>query len=226
MDAGHERKIPGMRSVSLKLLTLWTAAITLSSCAGASAERLSASPPTPPPGVQWVDERFHGAGLVVTLDHPAAWASQLQPLSIHYSATFGYLANFPLQQFCSRPSSSSFECTWADAGHIPIGGMLVTFGVEGYGPGPGIPAYLLSRGTPTTIDGRRAAEQAGPGSGCLGVGAGHSIAYFVDDGPTGGVFDIEFCWAGNSPALSNDAHAVASRLTLRPEPTNAGPFPN
>lgn len=80
--------------------------------------------------------------------------------------------------------------------------------------------------TQTTIDEHRAAEQVGNGSGCLGIGADHSTTYFVDDGPTGGVFDMSFCWVGNAPALADDVHAVATRLTLRPDPTNSRPFPD
>jgi hypothetical protein len=213
-----------MGSVSVKVLTLCAAGVTLSSCAQASATTIPATKPSASPAGQWVEESFPGAGLIATLDHPVAWRSQLQPLSIHYSATFGYLANFPLQQPCWHPSSTSFECTSARFGTIPMGGMLVTFGVEGYGPGPGIPAQLLSQGTPTTIDGHRASEQSG--NGCVGVSSGHNIRYYVDDGPTGGVFDIEFCWLGNSPTLADDAHTVASRLTLRPDPTNSGPHPD
>jgi hypothetical protein len=214
-----------MRSVSVKVLALCAVGASLSSCAGASAATLSATTPSASPRGQWVTESFHGAGLVVTVDHPVAWTSQLQPLSIHYSATFGYLANFPLHQFCRHPTSSSFECTWADAGPVPMGGILVTFGVEGYGPGPDIAAQLLSQGAPTTVDGHRAALQTGNGSGCLGTGAAHNDTYFVDDGPTGGVFDISFCWLGNSSTLADDVHTVTSRLTLRPDPTNSGPFP-
>ncbi len=196
-------------SVGVKALALCAVGVTLSSCAGASAATFTATTPSASPGSQWVTESFHGAGLVVTLDHPVTWTSQLQPLSIHYSATFGYLANFPLHQFCTHPTSLSFECTWADIGTIPVGGMIVTFGVEGYGPGPGIPAQLLALGTPTSIDGHAASEQSGNG-GCLGVGGDHRTTYFVDDGPTGGVFDVTFCWLGNAASLADDARTVAS----------------
>lgn len=213
-----------MGSVSVKVLTLCIAGAALSSCAHASAAP-PASTPTPPPSAQWVTQRFPGGGLVVTLDHPVAWTSQLQPLSIHYSATFGYLANYTLHQFCKHPTSSSFECTSADAGAIPMGGMLVTFGVEGFGPGPGIPAALLSQGTPMTIDGHRATEMAGTGR-CLGGGTDHFTTYYVDVGRTGGVFDIEFCWLGNAPSLAHDAETVATGLILQPDPTNSGPFPD
>ena len=214
-----------MGSVGLKVLALCAAGITLSSCARASAATLTATTPSAPPSGQWVTQSFHGAGLVVTLDHPVSWTSQLQPLSIHYSATFGYLANFPLRQPCWHPSSSSFECTWASmVGTMPMGGMLVTFGVEGYGPGPGIPAQLLSQGIPTTIDGRRASMRSG--DGFLDTGADHNATYYVDDGSTGGVFDIDFLWRGSAASLADDVHTVASRLTLRPDPTDSGPFPN
>ena len=214
-----------MGSMGVKVLALCTVGVALSSCAGASAATLSSTMPSASPGGQWVTERFHGAGLVVTLDHPVAWTSQLQPLSIHYSATFGYLANFPLRQPCWHPSSSSFECTWAKmVGTMPVGGMLVTFGVEGYGPGPGLPAQMLSQGTPTTIDGHRAAVQTG--NGFLGTGADHNATYVVDDGPTGGVFDIRFLWRGSAASLADDVRTVVSRLTLRADPTNTGPYPD
>ncbi len=67
------------------------------------------------PGAPWMVQEFHGDGLVVTLDHPTAWHSQLQPLSIHYAAVFGYLANCPLQQFCirRRRASNARGPTWA-----------------------------------------------------------------------------------------------------------------
>jgi hypothetical protein len=213
-----------MSSAFARVLTLGVAVVTLGGCAPAAA----ATPPTtttpPLPSGQWVTQSFHGAGLVVSLDHPVSWRSQLQPLSIHYSATFAFLSNFTLQQFCTHPTTSSFECTWADAGTVPTGGVIVMFGTEGYGPGPGIPAQLLSEGTPTTVDGRRAAEQTG--TMCLGVGADHRTTYFVDDGQPQGLFDITFCWRGSSTAFAGDVRAVVSRLTLRPDPTDSGPHPN
>ena len=133
------------------------------------------------PGAPWMVQEFHGDGLVVTLDHPTAWHSQLQALSIHYAAVFGYLANYPLQQFCTHPSATSFECSWANVGKIPMGGVLVSFGTTGYGPGPGVKAQILSQGTPTMIDGRRASERSGSGSVCGGSGADHGLTLWIDD---------------------------------------------
>jgi hypothetical protein len=117
-------------SVSSRVLATCLAVITVGGCA-----RASAAPSPTPSGSQWIVQSFHGAGLIVTLDHPVTWRSQLQPLSIHYSATFAFLANFPLQQFCTHPTPSTFSCTWADAATLPPGGMLVEFGTGGYGPG-------------------------------------------------------------------------------------------
>jgi hypothetical protein len=162
----------------------------------------------------------------VTLDHPVTWRSQLQPLSLHYTAVFGFLANFTLQQFCTHPTSSSFECTWANAGKVPLDGVLVNFGTGGYGPLPIETSQLLSQGTPTTIDGRRASERSGNGSGCLGSGAAHSMTFWIDDGKPAAVFDITFCWLGSDPTLAEDVHTVATQLSLRADPTNAGPFPS
>lgn len=116
------------------VLTLCVTSALLSSCAQASATVRPSATPSRTPGIPWVVQDFHGAGIVVTLDHPTAWRSQLQPLSLHYTAIFGFLANFPLRQFCTHPTASSFECTGANIGKIPIDGVLVNFGTEGYGP--------------------------------------------------------------------------------------------
>jgi hypothetical protein len=180
--------------------------------------------PSSTPGVQWVDENFHGDGLVVTLDHPVAWRSQLEPLSLHYTAVFGFLANFPLRQFCSNPTSHIVECNWANVGKIPTGGVVVEFGTTGFGPGPVKRTQFLSQGTPTMIDGRQASERYG--AGCPGSGADHSLALWIDDGKSAGVFDISFCWLGSNPSLAEDVRLVATQLTLRPDPTNTGPFPS
>jgi hypothetical protein len=184
-----------------------------------------ASPRTP--GIQWVVQDFHGAGLVVTLDHPTAWRSQLQPQSLHYIAIFGYLANFPLPQFCTHPSASSFECKWSNVVKIPSDGVLVTFGTEGYGPLPDQKGQLLSQGMPTTVDGRRAAELSDSVSVCLGgIGPDHQLTLWIDDGRPAGVFDISFCWRGSDPSVAADVNTVVTQLKLRPDPTNAGPFPS
>jgi hypothetical protein len=225
VSRGGTRTVSVMRPVCLKVFTLCVAGAILSSCAGVSAALAPEAASSTPPSAQWVEQSFHGAGLVLTLDHPVAWRSQLQPLSLHYSATFGFLANFPLHQFCSHPSPLSFQCTGADAGTLPAGGVVAMFGTEGYGPGPGIADALLSQGTATTVDGHRASERSGNGSECLGVGANHDLTFWIDDGRSQGVFDITFCWLG-SALLSDDVHAVANRLTLRPDPTNAGPSPS
>jgi hypothetical protein len=216
-----------MDFTTLRVLTLCVIGVVVSSGGrSAAVGGLASAAPSSTPGVHWVDEDFHGDGLVVALDHPVAWRGQLQPLSIHYAAVFGFLANFPLQQFCSHPTSSSFECTWANAGKVPTDGVLVKFGTEGYGPGPQLKGEFLSRGTPTTIDGHRAAEQSGNGAGCLASGADHSLALWIDDGRPAGVFDITFCWLGSNPILAKDVRMVATRLILRPDPSNSGPFPS
>jgi len=211
----------------LRVVTLCATGVLVSSCAQPSAApaRTSATPSSAP-GVHWVSEAFHGDGLILTIDHPATWRSQLQPLSIHYATAFGYLANFPLQQFCTHPTSSSFECTWANAGKVPMDGVVVNFGTEGYGPGGFGKDQLLSQGTPTEIDGRRASERSGNGIGCLGVGADHSWTFWIDDGKPAGVFDINFCWRGSNAPLAEDVRTVATRLTLRADPTDSGPFPS
>jgi hypothetical protein len=215
-----------MDFTSLRVLTLCITGVLVSSCGQPRAAALPSATPSRAPGVQWVVEDFHGDGLVVTLDHPIVWRSQLQPLSLHYTAIFGFIANFPLQQFCTHPTSSSFECISAHVGKVPMDGVLVRFGTSGYGPGSGEKGQLLSQGTPTTIDGRRASERSGNGYGCLGSGADHSLTFWIDDGKPAGVFDIAFCWLGSAPLLAEDVRTVATRLSLRPDPTNSGPFPS
>ncbi len=211
---------------SLRAPTLCVVGVVLSGCAQASTAGVPSATPPITPGIHWVAQDFHGDGLVVTLDHPVAWRSQLQPLSLHYIAVFGFLANFPLQQPCTHPTSSSFECTWANAGKVPMDGVLVNFGTDGYGPGPEVRGQLLSLGTPTTVDGRRARELSGSGSGCLGSGAAHSLTLWIDDGKPAGLFDIGFCWLGSAPNLAAEVHQVVAHLTLRADPTKAGPFPS
>ena len=71
------------------------------------------------PGAPWVVQEFHGDGLVVTLDHPAPWHSQSAAAEHSYAGCFGYLANYPLQPFCTHPSATSFECSWANVGKFP-----------------------------------------------------------------------------------------------------------
>jgi hypothetical protein len=224
---GPDRRVVDMNLTRLRALILCVSGVLVSSCAATSvAVGLPSATPSAAPGSQWVVEDFHGDGLVVALDHPAAWKSQLQPLSLHYAAMFGFLANFPLQQFCSNPTSSSFECIPANVGKVPMGGVLVNFGTDGYGPGPGARVQLLSLGTPTTVDGRRTRELSGSGSACLGSGADHSLTLWIDDGKPAGLFDISFCWLGSAPNLAADVHRVVARLSLHPDPTNSGPFPS
>jgi hypothetical protein len=211
---------------SLRAPTLCVVGVVLSGCSQASAAVVSPATPPITPGLHWVAQDFLGDGLVVTLDHPVAWRSQLQPLSLHYIAVFGFLANFPLQQPCTHPTSSSFECTWAHAGKVPMDGVLVNFGTDGYGPGLEVRGQLLSLGTPTTVDGRRARELSESGSGCLGSGAAHSLTFWIDDGKPAGLFDIGFCWLGSDPNLAREVHQVVAHLTLRADPTKAGPFPS
>lgn len=211
---------------SLRVPTVCMVGVVLSSCAQTPTAVVPSAAPSITPGIQWVAQEFHGAGLVVTLDHPAAWRSQLRPLSLHYTAVFGFLANFPLQKFCTHPTSFSFECIGANAGKVPMDGVVVEFGTGGYGPLPIETSHLLSQGTPTMIDGRRASERSGNGSECLGSGADHSMTLWIDDGKPAGVFDITFCWLGSDPTLAEDVHTVATQLSLRADPTNAGPFPS
>jgi hypothetical protein len=217
----------GVRRTAVELFSaavLAVAVVALILALPGHATPTSKPSPSSTPGVQWVDENFHGDGLVVTLDHPVAWRSQLQPLSLHYAAVFGFLANFPIKQFCSHPTSYILECNWANAGKVPTGGVLVEFGTTGYGPGPVQKGQFLSQGTPTTIDGHRASERYG--AGCPGSGADHSLALWIDDGKSAGVFDISFCWLGSNPSLAKDVRMVATRLSLRRDPSNSGPFPS
>ena len=217
----------GVRRAALELFAaaaLAVAVVALILALPGHATPTSKPSPSGTPGVPWVDENFHGDGLVVTLHHPIAWRSQLQPLSLHYTTVFGFLANFPLKQFCSNPTSYILECNWANAGKIPPGGVVVEFGTAGYGPGSVQKNRFLSQGTLTTIDGHRASEQYG--AGCPGSGADHSLAVWIDDGKSVGVFAISFCWLGSSPSLAQDVRIVAAGLSLRPDPSKSGPFPS
>ena len=183
--------------------------------------------PTP---VSWVHADYHGDLLVVALTYPADWRSQLEPQSVHYAAIFGFLANFPLPQFCQR-TPESLACGWSGISTFPSGGMLVTFGaVVSTGPsGVWVGGSPLDRGTREVIDGKRAAEQSGqaPEStpGYCPAGADHWLAYAVDASQRA-IFDIQFCWRGADPALASDAQSVGTDLTLRPDPSNSGPFPS
>jgi hypothetical protein len=214
-----------MRLNGRRVVSLWVTGVVLSSCGQAAAAVRPSATPSRTPGVQWVAQDFHGDGLVVTLDHPVAWTSQLQPLSLHYTAILGFLANFPLRQLCTHPSSSSIECSWSNVGTIPMNGVLVNFGTEGYGPGPDEKSQLLSEGTPTTIDGRRASERSGSGA-CSSGGVDHALTLWIDDGKPAEVFDITFCWVGSEASLADDVNTVATGLRIRPDPTHAGPFPS
>lgn len=105
---------------------------------------------------------YHGDRLVVDLTYPAERRSQLAPLSLHYVTLFAFLANYSLPPFC-HSTPESLSCSWSSIGTFPSGGMVVTFGTEGYGPigGSVEKDQILGQGTPTSIDGRRAAEQSG-----------------------------------------------------------------
>jgi hypothetical protein len=191
----------------------------------APAARAVAGSATPSPTVRsstTVTRTYHGDSLLVTLVQPATWTSQLRPLGIHYSDTFAFLANFPLTQFC-HATPVSFTCLWARAGSYPPGGMLVILGTRGYNPLPADQRF--GTGTPTTVDGHRARVSTSTGSGCLGVGADHSLDYSVDDGRPQGVFYITFCWRGAGKALERQALAVVDQLRIGADPRQEGPYP-
>jgi uncharacterized protein YuzE len=205
--------------------------LALVACAPTPVTRHSLAPATSTPTpVSWVHADYHGDLLVVTLTYPADWRSQLEPLSLHYYAIFGFLANFPLPQYWQR-TSESLSCSWSAIRTFPLGGMLVTFGAEVAGGPAGVSpgGSILDRGTRTSIDGRRAAEESGqaPEStpGYCPAGADHWLTYAVDASQRA-IFDIRFFWRGADPALANDAQTVGAHLTLRPDPSYSGPFPS
>ena len=190
---------------------------------------LAAATSTPSPA-SWAHADYHGDLLVVALTYPADWRSQLEPLSLHYTTVFGFLANFTLPPYC-QSSSDSLACSWSGIRSFPSSGMLVTFGAEVPG-GPGgvsTGGSILDRGTRTTIDARRASEQSGqaPEStpGNCPTGADHWLTYAVDASPRA-LFYIQFCWRGADPVLATDAQSVGTHLTLSPDPTFSGPFPS
>lgn len=178
----------------------------------------------------WAHAEYHGDLLVVALTYPVDWRSQLEPQSLHYAAIFGFLANFTLPQFCQR-TSESLSCSWSAISTFPSGGILVTFGAEvSAGPaGVWVGGSPLDRGTRESIDGKRAAEQSGqaPEStpGYCPEGADHWLTYAVDASRRA-IFDMQFCWRGAEPALASDAQFVGTHLSLRPDPSDSGPFPS
>ena len=205
--------------------------VALVACAPATVTRhsLAAATSTPTP-MSWVHADYHGDLLVATLAYPADWRSQLEPQSLHYTAIFGFLANFTLPQFCQR-APESVSCSWSGISTFPSGGMLVEFGAE-VSTGPGgvwVGGSPLDRGTRESIDGKRAAEQSGqaPEStpGYCPSAADHWLTYTIDASQRA-IFYIQFCWRGADPALASDAQSVGTRLTLRPDPSNSGPFPS
>ncbi len=205
--------------------------LALVACGSAPVTRhpLAAATLTPT-SASWVHADFHGDLLVVALTYPADWRSQLEPESLHYTAIFGFLANFPLPQFCRR-TSQSIACSWTGIATFPLGGMLVTFGAEVPG-GPGgvsVGDSPLDQGTRESIDGRQAAEQSGQAPewtpGYCPASADHWLTYAVDASQRA-IFYMRFCWRGADPALASDAQSVGTHLTLRPDPSNSGPFPS
>src|ERR1700694_1815728 len=167
----------------------------------------------------WVKGTFHGAGLTVTFEHPPFWRTQLSGHGFHYSATFAYMANFPLNKlWCGNPANSG-ACYWAQLAKFPANGVLLTFGTEGYGPGP---SAGLGPGRSISISGRAARVQNG-GACQLGVGSSRSLSYTVADGETQGVFYMSFCFAGPTYGqLQSQAQTVAQTLRLTPDPTLSG----
>jgi hypothetical protein len=194
-------------------------AIVLASCGG----RVHSGTRAP---TSWTKSTVHGDSLTVSFTHPRSWRSQLQPLSIHYSATFGFLSNFVLQQFCHFGQSGE-ACTWADLGRYPSNGVLMTLGTYGCGPGPRSQQELLGAGNPMTIDGHVAHRFTANGQGCLGTGAEYSVSYRVLDGKAEGIFGIEFCYRGSNPGtFQSEADRVARTLHIRPGPSGLGAQPD
>jgi hypothetical protein len=198
-------------------------ATTLSSCSGTSANESPKSPSF------WTASTFYGDSLTVSFKHPAAWQSQLEPLSLHYAATFGFLANFTLHQFCGSVVRGG-GCIWADLGPFPPNGLLLSFGTNGYGPGLLTQKELLGPGTVVSIGGHLAHRRvnAEPAGGdCLGTGAQESLSYTVLDGKRQGAFYIDFCYRGpHLRALRSVANQVAGTFRIAPGPVGVGPQPS
>jgi len=178
------------------------------------------------PAASWTRSTFHGAGLTITFDHPPTWKSQLRGRGFHYSATFGFLANFGLHQFCGSPASGP-GCLWRVLGPFPPNGVLMTFGTFGYGPGDESQAQLLGPGAAMMVNSRVARRSVGTGEGCLGTGANSSLSYRMVDGQTQGAFAIDFCGRGpNVRLLESEADRVARSLHISPGPAGEGARPD
>jgi hypothetical protein len=216
-----------------KATSLLVGVLALAACAPAPVALNTAPAATLTPTLtqlSWVHADYPGDLLVAALTYPPDWHSQLEPQSLHYTAIFGFLANFPLPQFCQR-TSESLSCSWSAISIFPSGGMIVEFGAQvPFGPGGvSVGGSPLDRGTRTSIDGKRAAEQSGQAPagtpGYCPAGVDHWLSYEVAASPRAD-FYIQFCWRGSNPTLASDARLVGTRLTLRPDPSNSGPFPS
>lgn len=97
-----------------------TLTILISACTSGSKQATPSAQTQHATGVPrgWTTSTFYGGGVSVTLPLPRDWTQRLPGRSFHYSATFAYLANYPVQQFCGGP------CIWADAGQFPMGALL------------------------------------------------------------------------------------------------------
>jgi hypothetical protein len=153
------------------------------------------------------------AGVKVSVTHPTEWQHQLGPQNRHYSEVTGLFANFPLQDPCTR-SAHSVECHDDQLGAFPVDGVLGEVGWSSGGPGPTSVDDLLSRGTATTLEGRRASEITDNGQSCAGSGATRSLTDLVDVGATDLVLSVRFCWRGDNPAVAAQIRDVVNRLTV------------
>ena len=155
-----------------------------------------------------------------TLDLPSGWVERLPGRSFHYSANFVYVANFPIEQFCGGSA-----CRGTDAGAYPPGGVIVTMGAVGNSSrGPNIPVAPV----PTTMLGTRSATvRTYPDGSCLGVGADHSLSYFVNDAPLKQGFFLDFCWRGDgTDTIEHQVQRSASSLQLVDDPSATFPRPS
>jgi hypothetical protein len=167
----------------------------------------------------------HSDSLRVSFQHPTSWRSLLQPLGLHYDATFAFLANFPLRQFCHQVPNS-FTCLWADLGPYPAIGVLMTFGTFGYGPGPMSRQELLGPGAHLKVGGRTARRRVSDGVGCLGTGAQHAVSYTVVDGEPQGIFGVTFCYRGPPRRqLTAQIDRVMRTMRIAPGPPGVGAQP-
>ena len=197
------------------------AVAALASCGAQSNEAGTRDVP------QWVRSTFHGDGLTVSFAHPPSWRIRVAGRGFHYYDAFAYVANFGLDKYwCGNPENSG-ACTWSELGNYPPGGMLVSFGTGGYGPGAETQQQLLGSGKSLTIGRHRGRRRSGSGQGCLGIGADASVSYSMIDGKSQGIFGIAFCYRGpHLSSLQAEADRVARSIRLGPGPQNLGPGPD